>query len=995
MGKTVLEIQAKDNASQVINGVKQSIDGVKKSVEGAAQSSSDLDKIKQQFDKITSAAMPPKKEMRQLRELMARMNLNGLANTDVFTEVAQRAGELKDAMSDASDAMNRYASDTFTLQATAQAFQGVAAAGSIATGVVGLLGGENEKLQKILVKVQAAQAVLNGVMAIANILNKDSALMLKLKAIRMATSKDVTVADTVATQVNTVAQVANKTAVKSGTIAQTAWNVAKAIGKAMCGDFTGLLLLGIGAITTYALVTDTATDAEENRNKTLSEAQKLQKEKSETEQAMASAVANAAAQQLASYYKLQQKWNECNGDVEKQRKFMADYRTEINNTGFAVNDLKSAEDFFVNNTDAVVQAIMQRARAQAAYEVMVDKLKKSLEKLEEKSVRSGDYYTTPTPDNLTAEEKQWLRKNVPGSFNYTTRYHRSTGTSYDVESGVTDKGLEEIRKRRNQQAIGRKKQWQAEVKKNINGDLKFYADIVIDANSKLQDIQKQYGLKEYTPPKHTTGGHTNKPDKKTETPAAKNSIADMEKTVSELETSLKKGLIPDESIPKTIDTIKQLKDKIEAEKIRLGFVVAPKEGSIAAMQKELNKITSDLQNGLISEDKIEATKKKVEKLQKDIKSKKMELGLEPMIETGSIGDLQNQISEIEDQLKNKKLTFDARLKLVTKKEELQKQIDANSDLKDITIKANVEPVIVQKGTVEDKRLSLNNAKTIANRIKEDVDNGIIDTKKAKEQINELNEQLQSLGLKPIKIELTTNWSKFMDGANAAFSAAGALDNVVNSADRLTDALSGNGDAWTIFTSAISLVEGVLNAINTAMEISNMLSSISAANKVTEAGASVAAGTAATEQAAMEAATIAPKTAETVANKALEASVLDLAAAEIFAAHAAIPFVGPGIATGLVTGMMAAMAAQHAASLSLQAYADGGIVKGRYNIGDYNIIRANNGEMILNNRQQANLFKAIDQNRIGNDVVNSGQVEFLIKGDKLYGVLKNYEKIHKR
>jgi hypothetical protein len=26
---------------------------------------------------------------------------------------------------------------------------------------------------------------------------------------------------------------------------------------------------------------------------------------------------------------------------------------------------------------------------------------------------------------------------------------------------------------------------------------------------------------------------------------------------------------------------------------------------------------------------------------------------------------------------------------------------------------------------------------------------------------------------------------------------------------------------------------------------------------------------------------------------------------------------------------------------------------------------------------------------------SGQVEFVIKGDKLYGVMKNYEKIHKK
>jgi hypothetical protein len=49
---------------------------------------------------------------------------------------------------------------------------------------MGLLGSKNENLARAIMKVQSVLAVLNGVQAIANVLNKDSALMLRIKQIR-------------------------------------------------------------------------------------------------------------------------------------------------------------------------------------------------------------------------------------------------------------------------------------------------------------------------------------------------------------------------------------------------------------------------------------------------------------------------------------------------------------------------------------------------------------------------------------------------------------------------------------------------------------------------------------------------------------------------------------------------------------------------------------------------------------------------------------------
>jgi predicted nucleic acid-binding protein len=70
-----------------------------------------------------------------------------------------------------------------------------------------------------------------------------------------------TVSHTVATTANTTATTANTAATVVNTTAQNAWNVAKAVAKALLGDWTGLVLVGAVALGAYALATDDSTDA--------------------------------------------------------------------------------------------------------------------------------------------------------------------------------------------------------------------------------------------------------------------------------------------------------------------------------------------------------------------------------------------------------------------------------------------------------------------------------------------------------------------------------------------------------------------------------------------------------------------------------------------------------------------------------------------------------------------------------------------------------------
>ena len=72
-----------------------------------------------------------------------------------------------------------------------------------------------------------------------------------------------------------------------------------------------------------------------------------------------------------------------------------------------------------------------------------------------------------------------------------------------------------------------------------------------------------------------------------------------------------------------------------------------------------------------------------------------------------------------------------------------------------------------------------------------------------------------------------------------------------------------------------------------------------------------------------------------------------------------------------------------------AFANGGVVGGNSYTGDKVPIAVNSGEMILNGGQQARLFAMANGSNSSNG--RGGTVEFEIRGDKLVGVLNNYNK----
>lgn len=99
--------------------------------------------------------------------------------------------------------------------------------------------------------------------------------------------------------------------------------------------------------------------------------------------------------------------------------------------------------------------------------------------------------------------------------------------------------------------------------------------------------------------------------------------------------------------------------------------------------------------------------------------------------------------------------------------------------------------------------------------------------------------------------------------------------------------------------------------------------------------------------------------------------------------------------GWIAWLGTGLAAMTTAISAVQSFNDGGIVNGSTTTGDNTLVRVNRGEMVLNNRQQARLFKMLDGGLSLNTTSTGGTVDFRISGSNLYGSLKNYSSMAKK
>lgn len=331
-------IEAAKNIQSEITLREKLINEAQASADQLLQKEKALKKQKETAEKNVSTQISLRTQLRNVREELALLEANGQRGTEAFKKLQQEAGRLTDAIGDATTQARIFSHDNRGLQGMISGLSGVVGAFSAAQGAVALFAGENEDLQKVMLKVQSLMSITIGLQQVANTINKDSAFMLT----------------TVAKAKELLAAATNKLTIALGgsTIA----------AKALMATLT----LGLSVAITVIIAA-------------LSKLQSKQAEAKKAQEEFNKKVSEAAGKPVAAYRALQTEWISLSGSLKEREKWVQDNADNFKELGFSVRDAKEAEELLVSNSSKFVEAMMLRAKAAATSELAIEKYKAVIE----------------------------------------------------------------------------------------------------------------------------------------------------------------------------------------------------------------------------------------------------------------------------------------------------------------------------------------------------------------------------------------------------------------------------------------------------------------------------------------------------------------------------------------------------------------------------------------------------------------------------------------
>lgn len=331
--------EAAKNIQSEITLREKLINEAQASADQLLQEEKALKKQKEAAEKNVNTQISLRTQLRNVREELALLEANGQRGTEAFKKLQQEAGRLTDAIGDTTTQARIFSHDNRGLQGMISGLSGVVGAFSAAQGAVALFAGENEDLQKVMLKVQSLMSITIGLQQVANTINKDSAFMLT----------------TVAKAKELLAAATNKLTIALGgsTIA----------AKALMATLT----LGLSVAITVIIAA-------------LSKLQSKQAEAKKAQEEFNKKVSEAAGKPVAAYRALQAEWISLSGSLKEREKWVQDNADKFNDLGFSVRNAKEAEELLVKNSAKFVEACMLKAKALAAQNIAAEKYEKIIKK---------------------------------------------------------------------------------------------------------------------------------------------------------------------------------------------------------------------------------------------------------------------------------------------------------------------------------------------------------------------------------------------------------------------------------------------------------------------------------------------------------------------------------------------------------------------------------------------------------------------------------------
>jgi hypothetical protein len=237
-GNSVQDIQAMDAA---VNDLNQDL----KATQKTAADNTGIDTFDQKLQELNARVEAGGLTMRELTKTMKDyQNLAAQAGTEtpIGAQAIRNAASLKDEIGDLKAQTTALSSDFIGVDTALKGVETGAAAFQGIQSAVALTGVESEALTQTMIKLQAAQGLVNAVSVIANNLNKESILGLqirngleKVKNLILTGSIAPAIANVATTQAQTGANVALATSTGGATTAMKLFRLA-------------LIATGIGAI---------------------------------------------------------------------------------------------------------------------------------------------------------------------------------------------------------------------------------------------------------------------------------------------------------------------------------------------------------------------------------------------------------------------------------------------------------------------------------------------------------------------------------------------------------------------------------------------------------------------------------------------------------------------------------------------------------------------------------------------------------------------------
>lgn len=141
------------------------------------------DQLSETIKKAEKAQQPLGQRLKDIQKQLQLLKANGLDNTETYRNLMVEAGNLRDAMGDVSQAINKTASDTANLDAALEAMSLASGGFGLVTSAMSMLGVESENAEKAQKKLLQAIALMNSVQQISNTLKGNSVLITKLQTL--------------------------------------------------------------------------------------------------------------------------------------------------------------------------------------------------------------------------------------------------------------------------------------------------------------------------------------------------------------------------------------------------------------------------------------------------------------------------------------------------------------------------------------------------------------------------------------------------------------------------------------------------------------------------------------------------------------------------------------------------------------------------------------------------------------------------------------------